>query len=57
MTSTVEWPAILQAEELPYWFLRNIGSQLIFYAIPKLAFTDEQQLTLKNILKNKGLLI
>lgn len=54
--ATVDWQAIIRAEELPDWFLLHIGSQLFFYAIPKRAFTDEQQLVLKNLLKNKGLL-
>lgn len=56
LKATVQWHAIIRVEELPDWFLLHIGSPLIFYAIPKRAFTVEQQQALKTLLKNKGLL-
>ncbi|WP_247237984.1 YcxB family protein [Telluribacter sp. SYSU D00476] len=54
--ATIQWHAIIRAEELPDWFLLHTASPLVFYAIPKRAFTVEQQQTFKIIFKNKVLL-
>ena len=54
--TTVEWKAIMRADEWTDWFLLHLSSPMIFYAIPKRALNIEQQQTLKTLLKNKGLL-